>query len=430
MWAVGLTRRGRALLLAGLLLGAAGMWQGQQALLRVALLVLMLPLLSLALAALTGTSTTVRRSTSPERAVVGQACRVRLDLRNPGRMTTPVLLAQDRLPAGWPRAPRFTVDPLPPGGRAAVAYSATPPRRGHHRLGPLQVRVTDPLGLCELPLRAGGRSEVLVLPATTAVPGASALLTGSGGDDAGGGAGTVSGERGMSTREYRSGDDLRRVHWRSTARRGELMVRQDEQPRQRRGVVVLDRRPGAHSDEAAFDHAVAAAASLAVSLHDAGAAVHLELADGPAGQPQAQGREHLLERLALVEPADGPSLALSTMLAAALGGRSEAESRDGIVVVVAGALGRADADALATAGRGGTVRRRSASLAVLSQPPAPGAVEALLGGGWAVLDLSEGEPLADAWLRAREPAAATAASSSTISSTSSTAATTAGGSAP
>ncbi|MGQ7295607.1 DUF58 domain-containing protein [Quadrisphaera sp. KR29] len=403
----GLTRRGRALLVTGVLLGAAGLWLGQQALLRTALLVLLLPLASLALAVFAGTSTAVRRTTTPARAVVGQPCRVRLDLRNPGRVATPVLLAQDVLPAGWPRAPRFTVDPLPPGGRAAVAYSATPPRRGHHRLGPLQVRVTDPLGLCELPVRAGGRDDVLVLPATSAVPGGAALLAGSGGDDAGGGAGTASGERGMSTREYRAGDDLRRVHWRSTARRGELMVRQDEQPRQRRGAVVLDRRPGAFPDPGAFEAAVSAAASLALSLHEAGAAVHLELgrADG-APAAAAAGREVLLEQLALVELGEEASLA--SALAGAVGGRSEPGARDGVLAVVAGTLSRADAELLAGVqgpGRPPGVRRRAAALAVLAGPPAPGAVEALLGAGWAVLDTSEGEPLADAWLRAREPAA-------------------------
>ncbi|TXR55734.1 DUF58 domain-containing protein [Quadrisphaera setariae] len=407
---LGLTRRGRALLVVGVALGAAGVWQGQQALLRVALLVLLLPLVSLGLAALASTGLGVRRSTTPSRAVVGQPCRVRLDLRNPGRVATPVLLAQDHLPAGWPRAPRFTVDPLPPGGRAAVAYSAVPPRRGHHRLGPLRVRVTDPLGLCELPARSGGRDDVLALPATVEVPGAASLLSGRGGDDAGGGVGAASGERGMSTREYRPGDDVRRVHWRSTARRGELMVRQDEQPRQRRGAVVLDRRPGAFADADAFERAVSAAASLATSLHDAGAAVHLELgppatAAGAAGS-RAAGREGLLEQLALVDLGDEASLAAA--LAAALGRRGESDAREGVLAVVAGRLSRADAELLAGAQGAGVagVRRRAAALAVLGQAPAPGAVEALLRAGWAVLDLSEGEPLADAWQRAREPVAA------------------------
>ncbi|MBF5080824.1 DUF58 domain-containing protein [Quadrisphaera sp. INWT6] len=430
----GLTPRGRALVVVGVLLGAAGLWQGQEPLLRVAVLVLALPLVALAVAALTGARTAVRRSTSPRRAVVGQTCRVRLDLRNPGRLGTPVLLAQDRLPAGWPRAPRFAVDPLPPGGRAAVAYTATPPRRGRHRLGPLQVLVTDPLGLCELPARTGGQDDVLVLPAVEHVPGAAALL-GDRGEGEASGSGTAGGEQGMGTREYRPGDDVRRVHWRSTARRGELMVRQDEQPHQRRGVVVLDRRPGAWSDDDGFERAVTAAASLAVSLHDAGAAVRLELGGerSPAGP---LGREPVLEALAVVttagapgqdaaadraaaaavtgsgsgaaaaEPqrvvAGGPDVLVSAVGAAVTGGSGESGAGPGLLAVVAGRLTRADADGLVGVTRPRAGRRRSAALVVLAEPAGTGAVEVLVGAGWSVLDLSEGEPLADAWRRAAD----------------------------
>src|SRR5205823_12945703 len=56
----------------------------------------------------------------------------------------------------------------------------------------------------------------------------------------------TAGEDDSATREYRLGDDLRRIHWRSTARRGELMVRREEQPWQSRAVVLLDSRESAH----------------------------------------------------------------------------------------------------------------------------------------------------------------------------------------
>jgi uncharacterized protein (DUF58 family) len=239
----------------------------------------------------------------------------------------------------------------------------------------------------------------------------------------------------MGTREYRPGDDVRRVHWRSTARRGELMVRQDEQPHQRRGVVVLDRRPGAWSDDDGFERAVTAAASLAVSLHDAGAAVRLELGGerSPAGP---LGREPVLEALAVVttagapgedaaadpaaagavtesgsrsaaaEPqrvaAGGPDVLVSAVGAAVTGGSGESGAGPGLLAVVAGRLTRADADGLVGVTRPRAGRRRSAALVVLAEPAGTGAVEVLVGAGWSVLDLSEGEPLADAWRRAAD----------------------------
>ncbi len=84
-------------------------------------------------------------------------------------------------------------------------------------------------------------------------------------------AAAVSGEDDIATREYRDGDDLRRVHWRSTAKRGELMVRREEQPRQMRATVLLDARARGHRGDgpaSSFEWAVSAAASVAVHFTD------------------------------------------------------------------------------------------------------------------------------------------------------------------
>src|SRR5207253_1085808 len=66
-------------------------------------------------------------------------------------------------------------------------------------------------------------------------------------------------------REYEVGDDLRRVHWRSTARTGELMLRQDEMPWESRSTILLDTRPSTHQGES-FERAVEIAASLATAM--------------------------------------------------------------------------------------------------------------------------------------------------------------------
>jgi uncharacterized protein (DUF58 family) len=66
-------------------------------------------------------------------------------------------------------------------------------------------------------------------------------------------------------REYEVGDDLRRVHWRSTARTGDLMLRQDEMPWETRSTILLDTRPASHQAES-FERAVEIAASLANAM--------------------------------------------------------------------------------------------------------------------------------------------------------------------
>src|SRR5438105_13844791 len=69
----------------------------------------------------------------------------------------------------------------------------------------------------------------------------------------------------FALREYEMGDDLRRVHWRSTARTGELMLRQDEMPWESRATILLDNRPSTHSGDS-FERAVEAAASIATAM--------------------------------------------------------------------------------------------------------------------------------------------------------------------
>src|SRR5947209_9048920 len=83
----------------------------------------------------------------------------------------------------------------------------------------------------------------------------------------------TAGEDDAATREYRLGDDLRRIHWRSTARRGELMVRREEQPWQSRAVLLLDCRQSAHQGDgplSSFEWSVSAAASIGLHLAHGG----------------------------------------------------------------------------------------------------------------------------------------------------------------
>ena len=82
-------------------------------------------------------------------------------------------------------------------------------------------------------------------------------------------------------REYVAGDDLRHVHWRSSARTGELVVRQDEQPRPRATAVVLDLRRTAHAG-LSLERAVSVAASVMLAARRSGQEMVLAATDGTA----------------------------------------------------------------------------------------------------------------------------------------------------
>jgi uncharacterized protein (DUF58 family) len=143
--------------------------------------------------------------------------------------------------------------------------------------------LTDPFGLCELTRSFPSVDKLTVIPQISALPRVRLAGEYAGTGDSRARSVAVHGEDDAATREYRDGDDLRRVHWRSTARVGELMVRREEQPWESRATVVLDTRLYAHRGEgptASFEWAVSAAASIAVHLREAGYKLRMVAAGG------------------------------------------------------------------------------------------------------------------------------------------------------
>jgi uncharacterized protein (DUF58 family) len=133
----------------------------------------------------------------------------------------------------------------------------------------------------------------------------------------------LAGEDDVIPRGYRYGDDLRRVHWRSTARYGELMVRREEQPQRARCTVLLDTRGIAFAGQgpdSAFEWAVSGAASVLVHMLERGFSVRLlsdtgnsvpgQDADGFAGasQESADAAGLMMDTLAVIDHSDGAGL--------------------------------------------------------------------------------------------------------------------------
>lgn len=289
-----LTTRGRAFVGAGLTLAVAGVLFGFRDLTRFGVLLVVLPFLSALLVRTRRTRMRIERRSRPERVSVGQPAQVALSFQNVSDRTTPVFLAEERLDYVLGDRPRFVVGRIPPGHARTIDYSLRSHLRGRHRLGPLGVQVEDPFGLAVRNAVLEGQADLVVLPAVLPLSSARRASAGVGSEGEQAHIIALHGEDDVTIREYRDGDDLRRIHWPATARTGDLMVRQEDRPAQRRAVIVLDPRPDAHGGSgisSSFEWAVTAAASVAVHLHDSGYAVHLltaeTVSDGRAGDTMA-----------------------------------------------------------------------------------------------------------------------------------------------
>jgi len=379
---------------------------GQRDLLRAAVFLVTLPLAAVAIVARTRYRLACSRSLDPPRVEAGQPSTVRLHLDNVSRLPSGVLLMEDALPYALGGRPRFVLDKVEPRGVREVSYPVRSDGRGQFRVGPLSVRLADPFGLCELSRAFASTDELTVTPIVHRLPPVRLGGDWAGGGDAAARSVSTSGADDAATREYRYGDDLRRVHWRSTARIGELMVRREEQPFQSRATLLLDTRTAAHRGDgpgSSFEWAVSAVASIGVSLSRAGFSLSLVRDAGgpmsPAGLPLTEGL--LLDTLATVRTGTGDTLDEAAE-------RLRRGGMGGVLVAVLGAVDLPQAERLARLRTGSAV-----CVAVLLDtdswaPVSPRAhavavahherVTGLLGAvGWRVLSVSHGTALASLW---------------------------------
>jgi len=339
------------------------------------------------------------RRVLPARVHAGASSRVELSLVNRSRRRSPLLAVRDPFDDGA-RWARFLVAPLLPGELARAAYRLPTEQRGVFRLGPLGVSLTDPFGLVATTVEAAPLTRLTVYPRIDAI----APPPSSHGDDPLAGADhpralTGGGEDFYALRPYVRGDDLRKVHWASTAKTDELMLRQDEMPWQARSTILLDTRAGA-CPPPALEILVSAAASLVVaaSRHDA---LQRLLTTGGYNSRSVGGSTHvdaILEHLAGVQAAPGQ------LLLPALGSIRRSQTGGALVVLMTTVAAQADLDAIAT------LRSRFASLSlVLVEPSAWGAAGPAKATprGVNVVCVSGNRPFAAAWSAVMGPAALT-----------------------
>jgi uncharacterized protein (DUF58 family) len=302
-------------------------------------------LVALALAGVARSATYgVDRRVTPDRVSVGGLAESIVTVANEGRRRSAATLALDTVGAG---AVEVAVPALSPGRMHSLPYRLPTDRRAVLAVGPLVVVRSDPLGLAERRQVVGGTGRLWVHPRVHAVR---PLPVGRSRDLEGPTSDLARGDGSFhALREYVSGDDLRRVHWKATAHRGALMVREHADPARPDVTVVLDdrRQAGVPGD---FELAVEVVASVCVASRRSGFPVRLlSVSGGLDGAPLAD-ETALLDLLAGAEQHDGLVDAVPAAVAVAgPAGRA--------LVVVTGACGPDDMRRWATGGRrfGGTI---------------------------------------------------------------------------
>ncbi|MER5308101.1 DUF58 domain-containing protein [Streptomyces sp. NPDC002773] len=409
----GLTTRGRSFLAAGVAAAGCAYVLGQADLLRVGLLLAALPLICVLVLHRTRYRVAASRRLTPQRVEAGTEARVQLRMENVSKLPTGLLMLQDNVPYMLGPRPRFVLDRVEAAGRREVSYRVRSDLRGRFPLGPLQLRLNDPFGMCELTRSFSAYDTLTVVPRTESLPPVKLAGETSGYGDGQQRSLALAGDDDIIPRAYRHGDDLRRVHWRSTARYGELMVRREEQPRRARCTVLLDTRRVAYQGagpDSAFEWAVSGAASSLVHMLERGYAVRLvtdtgsavpgEGAEGFAGSAQdsAEAAGLLMDTLAVVDHSEGGGLSRASDV---LRGGDE-----GLLIAFVGDLDEEQA-ALTARMRG----RAGAAVAFvldsgtwLTGGSVAGAVEdrvrKLREAGWTALAVPPGARLADLWQQA------------------------------
>jgi hypothetical protein len=228
---------------------------------------------------------TAVRTFSPASVSVGEPALVRTIVETRDDDISAIASWRDDVPPVFARVPSGQLPRRLPGSvrgyRAVLDYGLRSAHRGRYLIGPLQVTHGDPFGLVTTERRIADPQPLIVTPRVT--PLADAGLRSSSGDGAQHDLNMLATERAdeLIAREYRPGDPLRRVHWRQTARRGELMVRQEEQEGDPEAALLLDTSFAAKNQavgaasEAHFERMVELTASLGIHLLEAGYAVSL-----------------------------------------------------------------------------------------------------------------------------------------------------------
>jgi uncharacterized protein (DUF58 family) len=397
------TLRGAGLLAAGVTALVVAYATGRREFLFVSVVLVALPVLAAAYLFTARTRLSVSRSFGPSVVEAGRPTAVAVQVRNDGSLASAPVVWRDLLPppagstppGALPSLAGSLFDAERSGEAATLRYTLTPDRRGVFPIGPLVLDEQDPFRLVTLRHAVGSRHDLVVTPRISRLPAVALTRALSDGDAHQVHRQSSAGEDDAITRSYLTGDPMRRVHWRATARHGELMVRQEEQRSDPEAVLLLETR-ASDTDAAEFERAVEFTASLALHLRSIGCGVLVLETGRPVASRVGSdsgredgGERDLLVRLAELDRVPGteaedafPSIA----------GELRRNAAATPLFAVLGRVTDADAERLRT------LRHWCDPAVAFLSPATPAAPRlALEDAGWTCIDLDPGSGPAAAW---------------------------------
>lgn len=396
------TGRGLALLILGGVAAVAAALIGELDLLWLALALVGLPIISLLYLLLAKPRITHERILEPATLPIGETTRVVLRVINEAPAQSSALRFNDSAGHQVGGGATFVIARGFGRWHQAVGYSVEAGARGRFRIGPLTALATDPFGFARRSVRSAGADSLLRV--TPRVWPLLDLPLGSGLGAAGDATPQRIGQAGTDdvlVREHRYGDDMRRVHWKMSAKRDELMVRLEEHPWDPSSTLIVDTRLSAHPDhgpQGSLEWAVSAITSLAALLLEGR---HRMSIVAPSGAAYTSG--HSVGPVAtttMLEAMTDLPASEHTRLGEAFSDPGDLASVASLVAVT-GKLTADDAAALSAVGS----RARSAFALVphedwgqLSAEHAD-ACRLLRNNGWQIGTYAPGETVPEAWAR-------------------------------
>lgn len=246
---------------------------------------------------------------SDRRVTVSDTVDVNVTVDNPGR--TPTASARGDLPIGEHHE-RFTIPILAAGQSKHTSVQFTAVSRGVLPVGPLSIRKGDPFGLIRRERRLAEHIDVFIHPRTVML---NTLNAGIPRDLEGQPSGEIVDDDldFYGLREYEPGDDVRNVHWLSSAKTGALMIRQYEATRRTDTALTISINPNDYRDAQEFEQAVSVHASIGVQCLQQGRPVTAHA--GTRHTSPRHATEFLDECSAIVPDIDdNPNLAQDTLV--------------------------------------------------------------------------------------------------------------------